>query len=253
MVAPSASKEDPFFKGASYREITELEIEDTVFSFGKAAKRARDAGFDAVQIHAAHSFLLSQFLSPFTNHRRDSWGGIFENRIRIHREICKAIRQQVGQDYPILVKLGVADAFNGGLDFSEGLEAAIILAENGADALEISQGLRGVFFQETEFRTGIDHVEQEGYFRAWAAEVKKHVSVPVMTIGGFRTFSLMESIVKNGEADYISLCRPLIREPDLVNVWRSGDLRRSKCLSCNDCIGVLKKGQPLHCPRVKTS
>jgi 2,4-dienoyl-CoA reductase-like NADH-dependent reductase (Old Yellow Enzyme family) len=256
VVAPSAigdNPADPYFKGAAYREIREEEIEETLVSFGRAAARARDAGFDAVQIHGAHSFLLSQFLSPSTNHRTDRWGGSLENRIRIHCEIYKAMRKQVGEDYPLLIKFGVADGYQGGLESSDGIRAATILGRLGYDALEISQGLRGEFFRETEFRTGIDRIDQEGYFRAWAAEVKKHVSVPVMAVGGLRTFGLMEEIVQKREADYISLCRPFIREPALVNIWRNGDHRRSRCISCNDCIKVVKSGQPLHCPHEEES
>ncbi|MBN1227238.1 MAG: NADH:flavin oxidoreductase [Deltaproteobacteria bacterium] len=250
-VAPSVTEQDPHFRGGAYREITEQEIEETIFSFGRAAKRAKDAGFDAVQVHAAHSFLLSQFLSPFTNHRLDQWGGPLENRIRIHSEICRNMRKEVGDDFPLLIKFGVADAFKGGLEFSDGLRAAMILAQSGFDALEISQGLRGEFFHETEFRTGIDSIDQEGYFKAWAAEVKKNVSIPVMAVGGFRTFELMEDTIRRKEADYISLCRPFIREPDLVNVWERRNHRRSKCISCNECINVVKSGQPLYCPLEK--
>jgi len=171
--------------------MTRDEILEIIEAFGSAAKRAREAGFDAVQIHGAHAFLLAQFLSPYTNRRDDEWGGSLENRLRFHIEVYKAIRRNVGEDYPVLIKLGVEDGFPGGLDLTEGKRAAQILAEIGFDALEISQGLRGEMFEGTEFRTRIDGPEREAYFRAWGKEVKQNVNVPVMMVGGFRTPALM--------------------------------------------------------------
>jgi 2,4-dienoyl-CoA reductase-like NADH-dependent reductase (Old Yellow Enzyme family) len=250
-VAPSFIENDPYCEAKKYRAMTTDEIREIIEAFGNAAKRAREAGFDAVQIHGAHAFLLAQFLSPYTNRRDDEWGGSLENRLRFHTEIYRAIRRNVGGDYPVLIKLGVEDGFSGGLDFSEGKRAAQILAEIGFDALEISQGLRGEPFEGTEFRTRIDGPDQEAYFRAWGKEVKQNVNVPVMMVGGFRTPALMMEIIEKGEADFISLCRPFIREPGIVNEWQKGDLRRSRCISCNKCIEALKNGEFLHCPQNK--
>lgn len=239
---------DPYCETVHYREMTEDEIWEIVEAFGTAARRARDAGFDAVQIHGAHAFLVAQFLSPYTNRRTDEWGGTLENRLRFHSEVYKAIRRNVGADYPVLIKLGVEDGFPGGLQFSEGLKAASILAEVGFNALEISQGLRGTPFEQTEFRTNLDTIEREAYFRTWAAEVKKAVKVPVMMVGGIRTPELMAQMVENGEADFISLCRPFIREPDLINKWQRTGFCPTRCVSCNTCIQTLKNGDFLHCP-----
>ena len=251
-VGPSFIENDPYCEAKKYRAMTVSEIMEIIEAFGNAAKRAREAGFDAVQIHGAHAFLLAQFLSPHTNRRDDEWGGSLENRLRFHTEIYRAIRRNVGEDYPVLIKLGVEDGFSGGLDFSEGKRAAQILAEIGFDALEISQGLRGEPFEGTEFRTRIDGPEREAYFRTWGKEVKQNVNVPVMMVGGFRTPALMMEIIEKGEADFISLCRPFIREPGVVNEWQKGDLRRSRCISCNECIKALKNGEFLHCPQNKT-
>jgi 2,4-dienoyl-CoA reductase-like NADH-dependent reductase (Old Yellow Enzyme family) len=248
-VAPSFIENDPYCEAKKYRAMTSDEIHELIEAFGNAARRAREAGFDAVQVHGAHAFLVAQFLSPYTNRRDDEWGGSLENRLRFHTEIYRAIRQNVGEDYPVLIKLGVEDGFSGGLDFSEGKRAAQILAEIGYDALEISQGLRGEQFEGTEFRTGIDGPEREAYFRAWGREVKQSVNVPVMMVGGFRTPSLMIEIIEKGEADFISLCRPFIREPGIVNEWQEGNLRRSGCISCNKCIEALKNGEFLYCPQ----
>jgi 2,4-dienoyl-CoA reductase-like NADH-dependent reductase (Old Yellow Enzyme family) len=245
-LAPSFVENDPYCETEKYRALTEKEIREIIVSFGDAAERAREAGFDAVQIHGAHAFLLSQFLSPHTNHRDDAWGGSLENRLRIHCEIYRSIRAKVGSDYPVLIKLGVQDGFAGGLEFEEGKQAAVILAQLGFDALEISQGLRGEWFGETEFRTDIN-TAGEAYFRKWCREVKRAVSVPVMMVGGLRTFALMEEIVRQGEADYISLCRPFIREPALVNTWSHDNQHKARCISCNRCIAALREGAFLHC------
>jgi 2,4-dienoyl-CoA reductase-like NADH-dependent reductase (Old Yellow Enzyme family) len=249
-IGPSFLEEDPYFE-AQYRAMTESEIWEVVRAFGDGAKRAREAGFDAVQIHGAHAYLLSQFLSPHTNRRRDEWGGSLENRLRIHCEIYRDIRQKVGEDYPVLIKIGVQDGFPGGLEFSEGKLAAKYLAEWGFDALEISQGLRGSSNEGTEFRTKINRLDREAYFRNWCAEIKKKVKVPVMMVGGLRTFKLMEEVIQNKEADFISLSRPLIREPGIINDWKRGDHHRAKCISCNECFESLIKGKTLECARLK--
>ena len=243
---PSVVEKDPYFNG-KYRSMTEEEIWKVIRAFGDAARRAREAGFDAVQVHGAHAFLLSQFLSPFTNRRNDQWGGELKNRLRIHLEVFKDIRRNVGEDYPVFIKIGVEDGFAGGLQFHEGLEACQLLAEGGYDALEISQGIRGKDYEETEFRTGINSIQDEAYFRIWCREVKRQVHVPVMMVGGLRTFELMEEIVKNGEADFISLCRPLIREPGLIREWKKGRQDRAACISCNKCLDSLREKKLLQC------
>jgi 2,4-dienoyl-CoA reductase-like NADH-dependent reductase (Old Yellow Enzyme family) len=245
-MAPSVLERDPHFK-AQYRAMTEDEIWEIIRAFGDGAKRAREAGFDAVQIHGAHAYLLSQFLSPYTNRRQDEWGGSLKNRLRIHREIYWDIRQKVGEDYPFLIKIGVQDGFAGGLEFSEGKLAAKYLAESGFDALEISQGLRGSNYEATEFRTKIIGLNREAYYHNWCAEIKKKVDVPIMMVGGLRTFSLMEEIVQNKEADLISLSRPLIRNPGIINEWKSGDHHRAECISCNKCLEGLRRSEALRC------
>ena len=245
-IGPSLIEGDPHFKG-EYRSMTEEEILEVIRAYGDGARRAREAGFDAVEIHAAHAYLPTQFLSPYANRRNDRWGGSLENRLRFHREVYQDVRRKAGDDYPLFLKLGVQDGFTGGLEFSEGLQAAVELAQCGYEALEISQGLRGKFYEETEFRTGIDRLEKEAYFRGWARDVKKCVKVPVMMVGGLRTLELMEEVVRNGEADFVSLCRPLIREPGIINEWKRGSRRRAACISCNKCLETIRRGEALAC------
>jgi 2,4-dienoyl-CoA reductase-like NADH-dependent reductase (Old Yellow Enzyme family) len=249
-VAPSAVSDDPYFE-ESYRAIEENEIQEVIGSFGDAAGRAREAGFDAVQVHAAHAYLLSQFLSPFTNRRNDQWGGSLENRLRLHQKIYRDIRKKVGEDYPLLVKIGVEDGFPGGLEFPEGKTAAQHLAQWGFDALEISSGLRGSGYETTEFRTRVNRPDREAYFRPWCRAIKDQVDVPVMMVGGLRSVELMEEIIREADADYISLCRPLIREPGLINEWEKGNHRKGTCISCNKCFEAVVKGGALHCVQEK--
>jgi 2,4-dienoyl-CoA reductase-like NADH-dependent reductase (Old Yellow Enzyme family) len=252
-ISPSYIQNDPYFP-KKYRSMNEDEIWDVINAFGDGAKRAREAGFDAVQLHAAHAFLPSQFLSPYTNRRTDGWGGPLTNRLRFHREIYRNMRSKVGDDYPLLIKIGVQDGFSRGLEFSEGKIAAQLVAEWGFDALEISSGLRGDGYEASEFRTKIDRLDREGYFRDWCKQVKSQVSVPVMMVGGLRTFELMEEIIQKHEADFISLSRPLINNPYIINEWLSDRRRRAGCISCNKCLEALIDGEGLSCklPMTKT-
>jgi 2,4-dienoyl-CoA reductase-like NADH-dependent reductase (Old Yellow Enzyme family) len=246
-MAPSFINDDPYFTEERYRSMTEEEIWGVIRAFGDAARRAQEAGFDAVQLHGAHGYLLSQFLSPSSNRRIDDWGGVLEQRLRFHREIYSDIRTKVGGDYPVLMKVGVQDGFPGGLEFGEGKVAAQLLSQWGFDALEISIGIRGERFEGTEFRTGINSLSREGYFRDWCKIIKSEVDVPVMMVGGMRSFELMEEVVQKGEADFISLCRPLIKEPGIINEWKKGNHHKARCISCNQCLEVLRRGEMLRC------
>jgi 2,4-dienoyl-CoA reductase-like NADH-dependent reductase (Old Yellow Enzyme family) len=234
-MAPSVVQNDPFFQ-MPHRAMAEREIWAMARAFGEGARRAREAGFDAIQLHAAHGYLFSQFLSPLTNRRRDGWGGALEGRMRFHREVLREVRSKVGEDFPILIKLGVEDAVPGGLEFQEGRRAAVLLAERGVDALEISLGLRGEQYAGMEYRPDINRADQEAYYLPWAMAIKADVDVPVIAVGGLRSFEVCEAIVENGEADLVSMSRPFIREPHLVADWMAGDRHTARCISCNDCL-----------------
>ena len=245
-LAPSLLEKDTQF-GGKYRAFLEEEIADVIEAFRRSAEIAKEAGFDGIQVHGAHGFLLSQFLSPKTNFRRDSWGGSLLNRTRIHCEIYRSIRSAVGSDFPVMIKLGVRDGFRGGLGMAEGTEAVRMLAEIGYDAIEVSIGLRGKEFEETEFRTDVSSVGQEAYFRDLSRTVKRVVKVPVIAVGGFRSRQIMEETLEANDADFISMCRPFIREPELVRHWQKEEGGKATCISCNQCLEGVKKNTHLRC------
>jgi len=216
-------------------ELTPSEIEEIVAAFGEGARRAKTWGFDAVQIHGAHGYLVNQFLSPLTNRRTDEYGGSIENRSRFLVEVYKAIREAVGSDYPVLIKLNAADNLESGLEVQDALFAARILSELGIDAIEVSAGTPASG-NESPARMKIDKPEKEAYNMGLAKQVKAAVSCPVMVVGGMRSYEVAEKTVAEEGLDYISMARPLIREPNLPNRWRDGDRSPAACISCNGCF-----------------
>ncbi len=234
-------------KGPLNREMTIEQIEEVIEAFGLAAKRGFDAGFDGVQIHAAHGYLLSEFLSPFYNKRTDQYGGSSENRARIVLEVLKKVRSQVGEGFPVMIKMNAQDFVEGGLTDSGMLDTASMLEKAGIDAIELSGG---TVFSGNKFpiRKGLlESPDEEIYYRDEARKYKQDIKVPLMLVGGIRSFEVAEKVIDEGLADYVSLCRPLIREPDLVNRWKSGDRRKSTCRSDNLCFIPTMKGDGLYC------
>jgi 2,4-dienoyl-CoA reductase-like NADH-dependent reductase (Old Yellow Enzyme family) len=243
---PVALSQVEGFTKASHKEMTVEEIQDIVEAFGQAARRSKEAGFDGVQIHAAHGYLLSQSLSPVFNKRRDAYGGAVENRAKFLLEALQEVRANVGQDFPILVKMNSQDFLEGGLTFEDSLQVGKMLKEQGVNAIELSGGTL-VSGKLIPSRVGITSEEKEAYFRKEAKAFKEKLNVPLILVGGNRSFQLAERLVKEGYADYISMSRPFIREPDLVKRWASGDLRRAACLSDNQCFGSAMSGDGIYC------
>ncbi len=244
--APLALSQVPEFSKSPRQVMSEEEIGNLVKAFGQAAKRAMNAGFDGVQIHAAHGYLLSQSLSPAFNKREDSYGGSIENRCRFLLEVLAEVRSIVGTDFPVLVKLNSEDCVEGGLTLKDSLQVGKMLQERGIDAIELSGGtfLSGVL---SPSRSGISNTEREAYFRHAAKEFKSNIKVPLILVGGNRSFELAEHLIEDGYADYISMSRPFIREPALINRWASGDLSRATCLSDNKCFGPAMAGKGIFC------
>jgi 2,4-dienoyl-CoA reductase-like NADH-dependent reductase (Old Yellow Enzyme family) len=225
--------------------MTTAEIEEIIDDFGQAARRAIEAGFDAVQFHAAHSKLFTQFLSPRSNRRTDQWGGNLQKRMWFHMQVTSAVRKAVGKNYPLLIKLGVQDTVEDGLVLAEGCHAAQKLVTCGMDAIEVSEGLEKT--RVHHIRKDIKFREEEAYYAPWAKQVKKAVSVPIILVGGIRSFDIMERIIQEGYADCVSMCRPFIREPDIVNRWKARNKKPAKCISCNLCIEEKQHKDPLKC------
>jgi 2,4-dienoyl-CoA reductase-like NADH-dependent reductase (Old Yellow Enzyme family) len=227
-------------------EITVEDIRQIVAAFAEAAGRAREAGFDGVQIHSAHGYLLSQFLSPLFNRRRDDYGGGIANRVRIHLEVLSAIRKVVGGQYPVLIKMNCRDFDEGGLSLDDSLQAARLLAEAGLDAIEVSGGLL-TGGRLSPSRPGINSSEKEAYFREEMRAFRDAVSIPLILVGGIRSVEVAQEVLGSGLADFVSMSRPFIREPDLVNRWKSGDRRRAQCISDNRCFKPGFEGQGIRC------
>lgn len=218
--------------GRPARGMTAAQIESTIAAFAAAADRAVAAGFDAVQIHSAHGYLGSQFLSPLVNRRHDAWGGSAEARTAFLREVCHEVRRVVGPDYPMLVKLGMVDGFDGGLELEASLGVVEALESWGVDAVEISGGLSdGRTFNIRPVRGEAD----EAYFRPFAHRARRRTALPILLVGGLRTRSLMEEVLDSGDADFISLCRPLLCEPDLPRRFADHGQAASSCVSGNRC------------------
>lgn len=228
-----------------HRAMTDEEVEGIIEDFVAAAVRTREAGFDAVQFHGAHGYLMSQFFSTITNHREDRWGGSPENRRRFHLEVIRRTRAAVGADFPILIKFGIMDDSEGGTGLEEGIEALKAMAEAGLDGVEISGGI-GTGTQSST-RVTNDDVLEDVFYRERAAAARNAVSIPVAMVGGIRYLETAEEIITAGEADFISLSRPLIREPELIRRWAEGDRQRAKCITCNKCFAIAHRGEPLDC------
>ncbi|MCL7476065.1 MAG: NADH:flavin oxidoreductase [ANME-2 cluster archaeon] len=231
-MAPSAVKDTS--SGKMPRAMTEKQILATIEDFARSVCRAQAASFDAVQLHVAHGFLLSSFISPYTNRRTDKWGGSVENRTRIIAEIIRRGRELVGEDFPIMVKMNATDGFGDkGLDAPECVEIAGALEKAGVCAIEVSGGISEA--GEVMSRRGINVPGREAYFRDYARMIKQGVGIPVMLVGGMRSRALMEEMLEGGYADMVSLSRPLIREPDIVVKFREGAME-AECTSCNRCF-----------------
>jgi 2,4-dienoyl-CoA reductase-like NADH-dependent reductase (Old Yellow Enzyme family) len=225
------------------REITEKEILEVIEAFTKAAIRAKKAGFDGVQLHCAHGFLLSNFISPYTNRRTDRWGGSVENRARIVTEIVRRIKEQNEADFPVLVKMNATDGFQPGthkadmgIEISQVVETAKLLEKAGVCAVEVSGGISEA--GGVTIRTAINSPAKEAYFKEYSKAIKKAVNIPVILVGGVRSLSVMEYLLENGFADMVSMSRSFICEPDLVLKLKSGEAKKAKCVSCNLCFDL---------------
>ncbi|ABW67947.1 NADH:flavin oxidoreductase/NADH oxidase family protein [Desulfosudis oleivorans] len=222
-VAPSAI---PFRKElqrffVTPREMTEAEIEDVLDRFARAASIVKKAGFTGVQIHGAHGYLVSQFLSPHHNRRTDAWGGSAQNRRRFVLEAYRRIRSAVGTSFPVAIKLNSADFQRGGFSETESMEVIAALAAEGVDLVEISGGTYEAPAMSGRKASGIDS-EREAYFLEFAKSARKAVKVPLAVTGGFRTAGAMAGALADDSLDMIGMARPLAVDPDYANTILTG-------------------------------
>ena len=213
--------------------MTEEDILDVIDRFVFTAKIARDTGFTGVQFHSAHGYLLSEFLSPDINNRTDAWGGSIENRTRIHLEIIKRCRQEVGEDFPISVKLNSADFQKGGFSPDESIKVAQMLENAGVDIIEISGGTyeqpkligveASINAKRSEKRKE-STIAREAYFLEYAQDIRKAVSIPLMVTGGFRTREGINDALQSNVCQIVGIGRPLCADPYCIKKMISGEL-----------------------------
>jgi 2,4-dienoyl-CoA reductase-like NADH-dependent reductase (Old Yellow Enzyme family) len=272
-VAPSAIKDNIF--GEIPAELSEKGVEDIIDSFVQAALRAKNCGFDGVELHAAHGYLLSQFLSFYTNKRTDKWGGTTENKFRVVGEIIKRTKN-IAPDFPVFIKMNGYDGRKNGMRVSEAVLIAKMLEDSGCSAIEVSCGFfedrfmstRGEFPYDAIFSSFPKYKDMSpvkktltkllarlfmkkdknifGYNINAAAEIKKAVSIPVIAVGGIHRAEDIENAIINKQLDAVSMCRPLITEPDLVNKLREGRSVEARCIRCNYCL-IFAAQNPVRC------
>ncbi len=280
VLAPTA-KVSPYFRSRP-RFMNEDEVRAAIGEFVAAAGRAQRAGFDGVELHAAHGYLIHQFLSPFINDRRDAWGA---DRLAFLREIVTGIRAACGPDFPVLVKVSAGDFHPGGVDAHLAAQYAARLADLGVDAIEVSCGtmdlamniFRGGLPVQQAFdhnplfrgrpawqkalwrRFGLPRLRRrlvpfaEAYNRAAARVIRERTPVPLILVGGIRSRAAMDEILATRDADVIALCRPLVREPGLPDRLRGDPTGRSACVNCNLCAVMCDSANGLRCYQQRDS
>jgi 2,4-dienoyl-CoA reductase-like NADH-dependent reductase (Old Yellow Enzyme family) len=233
------------FEHGKVQIVSTEEVEMMVRGLAEGIVRLHQEGFDGVQLHFAHGYFLNRFLSPYTNHRQDKYGGSVRNRARIVREIVALARQRVG-NFPILIKMNGNDHVPGGLDKDTLAELAQEIEYAGVDAIEISGGMPDCLIRPEselgfppvpipEAHTKINSPDKESYFAECAQKLS--LNIPIILVGGNRDVERLEAIVHQGKAEFIALCRPLISEPDLPRRWLDGlGGSGTDCISCNACL-----------------
>jgi 2,4-dienoyl-CoA reductase-like NADH-dependent reductase (Old Yellow Enzyme family) len=252
------------------KAITEDGIERVIRDFGQAAGLLRDAGFDAVEVHLGHNYLLSAFLSPALNRRRDRWGGSVANRVELSRRVVRAVREAVGPSMAVLAKLNMDDGYPGGLWLDESVEAARLLESDGVlDAFELTGGssfrnpmylFRGdvplaemAASYPQPVRTGFKlmgsrflrtYPFEEAYFLPYARQFLEALSTPLVLLGGINRLDTAQGALDEGFA-LVAMARALLREPDLLRRWQAGHRGEGLCVHCNKCMPTIYRGT--HC------
>jgi 2,4-dienoyl-CoA reductase-like NADH-dependent reductase (Old Yellow Enzyme family) len=250
------------------RAMKEQDIREVVSAFGNAVNLAREAGFDAVEVHAGHGYLVSQFLSPYTNHRKDNYGGSFENRSRFMKEVITAVMSAAGNDMAVLVKMNLRDGFKGGVEIEEAIATARILEKLGVHALVLSGGfvsrapmyvMRGrmpLRIMSAQVKNPVKKVLiryfgnylikpqpfSEAYFISDAIRIRENVSLPLVFVGGLISRDSIQMVLDKG-FEFVSFARALLHDPAFVNKLKNGEITCSGCDQSNYCIAVMYTGE----------
>ena len=253
--------------------MTVQDIDYLVQTYFDAARFMQETGFDALEIHFSHGYGLSQFISPKTNRRNDEYGGSLANRMRLPLRVLEAVRKAVGDDFPILGKIGMTDGIKDGLHFDEALEAAIMFDQGGIDALICSGGTSSfnpmVYFRGDPLYKGLIEVEknpitrlglkligsrmfkeypyEELYFLEDAKKIRDKVNCQMIYIGGCTDLESVERVMQEG-FDFIQLGRPLIKDPAFVNNARANPDYKNGCIHCNKCAALIEAPGGVYCP-----
>jgi len=249
------------------KAMSKKDLDKCANDFVQSALKLKNAGFDAVEIHMGHGYLLSQFLSPWTNKRKDEYGGSLENRARFPLEVLKKVRAKVGPEFPIVVKLNLSDGFKGGFHLEDCKYVAGELEKNGCSALELSGGftsrspfylMRGDIPRKGMIRNGDSFAEkatmalfgpfivrkfefEPHFFLAQAKEIRKVVKMPLVYLGGVDSKQGIEEILEAG-FEFIALGRPLIHDPNFLLKLQSGEIEKTECNRCNECVVEMDRG-----------
>lgn len=249
LIAPSAGQS--WVTGRTADAASEAVLEEVVEAYGRAAARAVAAGFDGVHVHAANGYLLSAFQSPLSNTRTDRFGGSPDGRGELTLAVVRRVRASVPQDFPVTIKLGLVDEMRDGLTLEESVPRAVALADAGVDAIEVSSNQAMGYDFSCRPYAGVTRRQAAGdmlvhrllsrprpeaYFRPLAARLSAAVDVPVILTGGLRRRATMESVLRSGDADFVAMGRPFIRQPDLVQRLAGPEVKPAACTSCNICV-----------------
>lgn len=231
-MAPSALREPSLPEIP--RELTIDEIKEIVEQFGECARRVKETGFDGVEIHRAHGYLIGSFISPFSNKRTDEYGGSLENRARFPLEVVRRVREAVGEDFPIFYRMSTVEMVEGGFSLHEAMMFAQLLEENGVDCLHCSQGI-----YVSAYSIQPPSCVQPGAYMDNAAEIKSVVDIPVITVGGYADPIMAETALRAGRADLVTMARASLADPHLPNKTKCGDTADIiRCIGCvQGCIG----------------
>ncbi|PXY01973.1 NADH:flavin oxidoreductase [Marinifilum breve] len=223
--------------GITPKEATIEDFKQLTKAFGDAALRAKQAGYDAIQFHAAHGYFLSMLLTPYFNRRTDEYGGDIHGRAKLLYEIVQEVRNRVGDDFPVMIKMNYDDLLeNGeGMTFEEAQQVCQRLDEIGIDLIELSAGSLSGKPDLLIVRTKLKSPEAQSYYKEAAIKISSQVKAPISFVGGNRTPDLMEKILNDSNIEFFSMARPFIAEPDLVNKWEENPSYQLKCISCNRC------------------